>query len=327
MTQACDDTHVKISESTVLSVALCTRSDGTLKDLFLGTEAGLYRSCQGADDPCLTTPLVEGIGIHALALSPQFSLDGMVLAGGESEHILRSDDGGETWAVHTLESPGAMVTALALSPQVAQDGVALAGTARDGILRSTDHGRTWKRASFGLLSLTIYALATAPTWTTDEECALAVTEAGLYRSTNGGRAWRLVEGEMERQPGLAAAFSPEFQRDGRVVVGTEGAGVWQSLDWGLSWHQAGLDNLVVNGLAFCALPVGGSVLLAGTSEAGLWRLEAGRESWESVDVPMPPVLSLSASGPWIVAGVHGRGVYLSANHGQDWRWLGGQHAI
>ncbi|MBN1400616.1 MAG: hypothetical protein JXA74_07250, partial [Anaerolineae bacterium] len=117
------------------------------------------------------------------------------------------------------------------------------------------------------------------------------------------------------------------QRDGRAVVGTEGAGVWQSLDGGLSWRQAGLDEQIVNGLAFCASPRGGSILLAGTSDAGLWRLEDEGEHWERVAVEMPPVLSLAASGPWVVAGVHGRGAYLSASHGQDWTWLGAQQAI
>ncbi len=64
--------------------------------VFAGTEQGLYRSPAAG----LGWQQVAGVAdaIQALAVSPNFHVDGTVLAGGEAGGLLRSTDGGRSFA-------------------------------------------------------------------------------------------------------------------------------------------------------------------------------------------------------------------------------------
>jgi hypothetical protein len=89
-----------LREFTVLSVAWAPPPPAeqwpSFEVVFAGTERGLYRSPAAG----LGWQQVAGVkdAIQALAVSPRFHSDGTVLAGGEAGGLLRSVDGGRSFA-------------------------------------------------------------------------------------------------------------------------------------------------------------------------------------------------------------------------------------
>ena len=107
--------------------------------VYAGVSSGLYRSENGGK-------LWRDIRMPAgdeMVLSLATSLDGAALyAGTESHGLLRSLDGGQTWA-QLLRTEGA-VNALALVP----DSTVIAQV-DDAVLRSSDDGATWTEIAAG----------------------------------------------------------------------------------------------------------------------------------------------------------------------------------
>ena len=72
---------------------------------------------------------------------------GTVYAGTYAGGVLKSGDGGASWAAVAPEIRGQTVNALALDPAAPR--TVFAGTYSNGVWRSTDAGATWKRVLFG----------------------------------------------------------------------------------------------------------------------------------------------------------------------------------
>ena len=255
----------------------------TQTGLLVSRDAGTTWGSAFAGEPGL-----EGVPVSAVAVSPAFADDRVVLAaipGG----IGRSADGGETWQFVRLPLPAPLVTALALSPEVASDGLAFAVTLQDGVFRSEDGGASWTAWNSGLFTLSVQALARSPRFAVDGT-VIAGTSAGLFRSTNGGRRWQPV-GPSDSLPSVLtlAACSSDGEH-AHYLAGTEEHGLWRSDDSGETWHSCDLP------LASGAIPAiagsgepsqRGHLALLG-DEALLISTDAGT-SWQPVpDLPCRP---------------------------------------
>lgn len=130
-----------------------------------------------------TVPEAASLPVTEVALSPEFAIDGLVLAaipGG----IGVSRDRGMSWAFARLPGPLPIVTCLLIVPDDGRPFL-LAGTLEDGIARSTDGGASWAFWNGGLFDREVIALA----WDEDRCIVVAVTPSGSYHSRNGGRSW------------------------------------------------------------------------------------------------------------------------------------------
>src|SRR5262249_35885141 len=156
--------------------------------VFVGAGDGLYRSLDGGDRWQRVLP---GSRVLSLAISPGDAEAGLLLAGTETDGVLRSDDLGLTWAG---TSPGLLdltVLALALSPQFERDRTGFAGTA-SGVYRTRNGGRSWRLVETGLDEPAVQCLAISPSFV-DDQLLLAGTEAdGLLRSDDAGTTWEVV---------------------------------------------------------------------------------------------------------------------------------------
>jgi photosystem II stability/assembly factor-like uncharacterized protein len=168
----------------------------------------------------------------ALAVSPNYAQDHTVFAAVEG-NVLRSADGGDTWAYAELGQPVPLVSVLAIAPDFDSKDLLLAGTLDDGIMRSTNRGRTWQRWNFGLLDAHINALTFAP-----DGSILAGTESGVFRSTNDGRAWREVDFPMDLAPVISLGSAGDA-----IFAGTEENGLHRSIDGGHTWTKLAPDLL------------------------------------------------------------------------------------
>lgn len=182
----------------------------------------------------------------ALALSPEFAIDGLILAG-INGGVARSDDAGETWQALQFRIPPPLVTCLALSPTFDSDGCVLAGSYEDGIFRSGDGGRSWAAANFGLFDHNVLCLALSPAFS-DDGLAFAGTSSGIYRSQNGGRLWQDLSMPSGDETVLSLALSPGFAADGGLYAGTETHGLLHSSDGGKRWQRLQLTDGAVNSL-------------------------------------------------------------------------------
>jgi photosystem II stability/assembly factor-like uncharacterized protein len=192
---------------------------------------------------------LRGGMVLALALSPDFASDGLVLAG---EHqtlrhpinqsglgIRRSTDGGLTWHPTTIAPPSAALSTtlalhdLAFSPDFAADEIAFAAT-WSGLFRSDDGGQSWGKLP-GAPDLFVTSVAVAPDFGTSSQVMAGYgygMASLLYVSEDGGQSWASHHGVSARAD---VAYSPQFSDDG--VAFTAGEGVFRTSDRGISWTE------------------------------------------------------------------------------------------
>ena len=122
------------------------------RTLFVGGRNGLYRSQDGGAS---WLRVLSGGRVTSVVLTPG---DGVLFVGTEVDGIVRSADGGRTWA---SANPGLLdlsVLALALSPEFERDGTGFAATA-SGVYRTRNGGRSWRLVETGLDELAVQCLA------------------------------------------------------------------------------------------------------------------------------------------------------------------------
>lgn len=222
----------------VLTIEADPRTPG---GVWVGTTTGLYQSADGRKWKRVFVS-GDGIGILDVAAHPAdpnvvwvagygYTASGAPLG----PRLLRSVDGGRSWAHVEDGLPGWGVTRVALDPARTDTAFVAAG---DGIFRSRDTGATWQRLpSPAALSTNPEAIRwevqVAPgTPTTLYAHADAPEHEGVYRSTNDGDSWQRVganTGEAGAGAIRALAVDPHDPR--RLLAGTAKRGI-------LTWTDA-----------------------------------------------------------------------------------------
>jgi photosystem II stability/assembly factor-like uncharacterized protein len=195
--------------------------------------------------------------IFALAVDP--ANNQIVLAGNSEGSLLRSANGGGTWAVvHTGKS---QLTTISFSPYTS--GVVLAGTRGGGAVMSRDGGVTWSGA-VGLQGRTVRVFAFALT------LVAAGTDRGVYISPDGA-AWSQT---TLSNRSIDALTVEAIHTPVRLVAGSDAQvsgslPLYQSVDGGASWTTLtpGLSGAIVVRLVAGPLPPTGNArpLVAGTN--------------------------------------------------------------
>lgn len=109
---------------------------------FAVRDSALYRSDNGGaawQEIRLAAPVPS---VAVLAISPNFTTDGIAIVGTSEDGVFRSEDHGRTWAAWNMGLLDPCIRSLAFSPHFAGDGVILVGTS-SGLFRSTNRGRSW----------------------------------------------------------------------------------------------------------------------------------------------------------------------------------------
>ena len=110
--------------------------------LFAGTESGVFRSTNGGRAWRETGFSPEWAPVLSLGLSPDYADDTTLFAGTESSGLLRSDDGGETWAKTGDQRIGGSVNGIAVW-QGADHELKVLALLPDAVLLSCNGGRRW----------------------------------------------------------------------------------------------------------------------------------------------------------------------------------------
>jgi photosystem II stability/assembly factor-like uncharacterized protein len=261
-------------------------------------------------------PTNIGGRITGIALDP--TNPNLIYAGAADGGMMKSTDGGGTWAMLTDDLPSLSVGDVAIdpsNPNVVYAGMGEANLAGDnydgdGLYRTTDAGATWTNLGLGQ-TRRIGRVAVHPT----NGSVIFVAGAGgqfhadsargVYRTTNGGTTWTKVlyisdstsaidlRIDPRRPDTVYAAMWERMRSPTRRKAGGQTSGIYRSTDLGSTWTQ------LTNGL-----PTGRNV---------------GRMG-----------LAISRSNPDILYALYAdstgylNGVYKTTNAGTSWSRTSGQ---
>ncbi len=236
--------------------------------------------------------------------------------------MLRSTDGGRTWAGAALGLPGVAPTGWALDPN---DPNIVLVSAGEYFFRSPDAGVTWSVTGLPSGGHGTLALAASDTR------ILYVGGASLLKSMDQGATWQEIAipsgptQEGGSAPGSVQGLAVDPADPERLWAGTDN-GVYQSSDGGRSWREFGLPGRSVLWLtAVVDLGAGaGPTLYAGVFEDGVYRWDGQAQDWTAVSQGLPASSTIVAFLPdtrlpgTLWAGRDGGGIYRSTNRGESW---------
>jgi hypothetical protein len=274
-----------------------------------------------------------GSGARCLAVD---SRDPRNVYAGSGEGMIKSGDGGRSWANTRLEGD---VFSVAVSPA---DGVVYAGTEPSALFRSDDGGEGWEELS------ALRELPSAPTWSFPPRpwtshvrwvapsphepgrLIVGIELGGLMLSEDGGRSW------LDHRPGAqpdvhALTWHPRVE--GRAYEAGGGGAAW-SRDGGRSWEpaDAGRDRHYTWALAVdpddpdrwyvSANPGPMQAHRPGNAEAWVY-LWDGEGPWRPLGDGLPEPLdsmpyALATSGAAVFAGLLDGRLYMSDDRGESW---------
>ena len=239
---------------------------------------------------------IVGQNVHGLLT------DGVIAYAGCDSGVYRSTNDGLTW--------GRRSTGLPVSPfftkTFAMTGSSLfAGTnGAAGMYVTTNDGVTWTVSNSGLTGSQVHALAV------QGSVLFAATNGnGIFRSTNNGALW------LESNVGINNLFAHSLLvTASRIMAGTDG-GAFVSADTGATWSLLPGSPTDIRSLAST-----GSLLVAGTNTAGIFRSTDNGLTWSGANVGLASlfVRVVLAQGTNLFAGTKSGGVHLSTDDGANW---------
>ncbi|HYM12340.1 MAG TPA: hypothetical protein VEU62_16510 [Bryobacterales bacterium] len=194
-----------------------------------------------------------------------------VYAGAGGLGILKSTDGGATWAAANSGLTATSISALAVNPQ--NPSTVYAGVYGAGIFKSTDGASTWS-ANPVLSESNVPALAVDPrnASTVYATIGAGFNTAGAFKSTDGGRNWvKLDVGVLAIDP-----------QDSNTLYGLGG---FKSTDGGASWvklvvpQSAWITALAIDPQDRNTLYAGGDVAGPCELNPALFKSVDGGNSW------------------------------------------------
>jgi len=197
----------------VLSLAIDPLAPSTL---YAGTEArlggiegGVFKSTNSGMN--WTTVYFGGFlsstSVDAIAIDP--ANPSILYISSSSQRILKSSNGGNTWAQMNAGLPSVFVHALAVDPVVPSTiyaGVTTDVFVAESMFKSTDSGANWLATSTGISNIDVTTLAIDPA--TPSILYAGTATGGVFKSADGGRNWSASNTGLTANHVTAFAIDP-----------------------------------------------------------------------------------------------------------------------
>ena len=251
-------------------------AEGSASDphIFLGTRgSGVFTLTQGPQWQAASR------GIHASTLEAfAFSAAQTVLAGTDGAGVMRSTNGGSSWApANDGGVEDATVYDFAVDPG---DRSRVFAATSLGVFSSTDAGASWTMLVTGLPYEFAYAVAVDPQ---DSMTVYAGGNDGVRRSSDGGVSWEPANGGIEGS--LVRSLLVDPDHPGTLWAGLIGDGVWRSTDNGTTWSlRSGGAGFLEVGVSY-ALAADASrpgTFYAGTDARAVFKTTDDGATWQQM---------------------------------------------
>lgn len=237
--------------------------------------------------------------------------------------ILKSMDGGQTWAQINNGLGDLYVGSLFLHPEDPQVLLAGAGNAnypgRTGIYLTTNGGASWE-----LVQPTSQQISSVEFAAGDPRVAYAAGDGHLFRSSDGGRTWRALVPSNRLgwgPPGVRVGIPIDFQVDPRnamrLFANAYEGGNFLSEDGGLTWTSASSGYTGAEVWSIAVHPQN-PLLVYINGKNGPFKSADGGATWQGINNPMTiPPDSIASGGRVAVDPLDPQHVVLSG--GRDGR--------
>jgi photosystem II stability/assembly factor-like uncharacterized protein len=284
--RACDGMFV---ECHVRALAVHPQDPRTL---YLGSEAGVFRSTDGAENWERLDSPANGREVWSILLHPREPR--RIAVGACPSQLCCSEDSGRTWHPPTAtirqDCPRILRTRVTSLLGDADDPETLwAGVEIDGLYRSRDGGRTWHGLGKGLSSQDIHALVLLPARNGQLRRLLASTNNDVNLSRDDGETWQPMQlGQKLPLPyfrGMGqkcGAPDHVFLGNGDAPPGTTGL-VVRSTDGGATWQpmrMPGRSNSTM--WNFAVHPADPELVYASSVSGQVYRSTDGGTTWEKL---------------------------------------------
>ena len=240
--------------------------------VYAGAPGGILRSSDGGQNWSTAMLPPPPPIVSSLVISPNFSQDGVLLAGTNEDGVFRSADRGRHWSAWNFGLLDLNVLCLVISPDFAHDETLFAGT-ETGVFRSTNGGRAWREIDFPTEYAPVLSLALSADLANDGVLLAGTESYGLLRSGDEGHTWSRLGQEIITDNVNAIILGPEYTDrpeilvalSDRLLVSRDGGTSWSDWREGLTFEQGVASVVAPQGLGSKAS------LLLGLVDGGVLR--------------------------------------------------------
>ncbi|MBZ0293151.1 MAG: hypothetical protein K8L99_11355, partial [Anaerolineae bacterium] len=179
-------------DNTILDKRLTTTAIAVHgQNIFAGVKGGILRSSNGGENWFTAVLPPPAPLVSALAVSPNFEEDGVLVASTVEDGVFVSTDRGMSWLPWNFGLLDLNVYAVAFSPNFEVDQVVCIGT-ESGIFQSKTGGRAWRPIPFSMDAAPVLSLGFSPDFVHSGRIYAGTETHGLYTSDDGGMTWKLM---------------------------------------------------------------------------------------------------------------------------------------
>jgi photosystem II stability/assembly factor-like uncharacterized protein len=229
--------------ASITAIAFSPSNDS---NIIIGDRQGKLHFSENRGDTWKTGTTIKNSGaITSIAFSPNVASDNTFFVGTETGGILKTVDGGSSFAKIDRGISDLNIRDIAIQPGNNGAYSIWVSTYNEGVFVSQDGGNNWEKSSNGLtkdhqadsLSLPHFTEIKFPSNFLQDKTMFVAGFNGLFKSNDSGKTWQQIE-TLSGDTVTALAISPNYQNDATVAITKYIRNIFISQDGGKTWRKS-----------------------------------------------------------------------------------------